>query len=179
MRATSTGGRHRGKNYPETQENKRVHALSVLGFLGSTSALDEATLKEEAHASLLQAHTMPDLLTFFALVPCASVGSTYWGSVSLALLPGLERPLIRAHSSVALPKFVQLVTLTVPPFTPSLPNGKQSSSRHQWLVAPWRPMSRCATLIVLAALPTLHAIINKRPPRPCSATRFKNEILLY
>ena len=63
LRVIFTVGRHRGKNIRRAQKtiastqslverlsDFKIYALSVLGYLGSISAPDEATLKDEAHA---------------------------------------------------------------------------------------------------------------------------------
>ena len=60
---------------------------------------------------------MPYLLTFYVLDLCAALVSTYSGSVSLALLPDLERLPTRTHS-LALQKSVQPENTTVSPFSP-------------------------------------------------------------
>ena len=101
----------------------KVYALSVLGHLGSISALDEATLKEEAHA-LQCTIGGPNNATLTDLLRAGSV--TDVGFASLASLPVSEQPPLLAHSSMALPKVVQLVTTTVPLFVLPLPNGKNS-----------------------------------------------------
>ena len=49
----------------------KICALSVLGYIGSVSAPDEATLKDEAHA--LQAHTTLFLLAYCVLALCAAL----------------------------------------------------------------------------------------------------------
>ena len=91
-----------------------VYASSVLGFVGSISAPDEVNLKEEA----LTAGPHNSIHSDFPLVgSMCALGSTYLGSISSSLPPGLERPSIRAHSPTALRKFMQLVNTTLLPFT--------------------------------------------------------------
>ena len=123
---------------------------------------------------------MQYLLTSYALDLCAALVSTYLGFVSLAcaarfrtaansntLVNGLAKiSAAREHDGVSL--FAH---------TPRM--GRQvfedvDGSQHHG-----GPMNMCVICIMLAELPTLPAIRNKKPPRPCSVTRLKNEILLY
>ena len=167
------------ESFVERLVDFEVCALSVLGYLGSASALNEATLKDEAHA--LQCTTAgPNNAIPTDLLRAGSVrglGLTDVGFASLASLPVSEQPPLLACSSMALPEVVQLVTVTVPLFVLPLPNGKNSFSKHQWRIAPRRSMSTCARWIV-TELPTLPVIRSKRSPLFCSATRSKYVILL-
>ena len=65
------------------------------------------------------------LLTFFVLDLYAALVLTDVGFASLASLPVSEQPPILAHSSMAQPKFVQLVTTTVPLFMLPLPEWEE------------------------------------------------------
>ena len=82
---------------------------------------------------------MPYLLTYDVLDLHVALASTYLGSVSLALLPGLDRLPTRTHSPTALQKSVQLENTTVSPFSPLHPNGKErflkTSMAHSTLEA--------------------------------------------
>ena len=150
------------KSLVERLVDCKIFALSVLGYLGSTSAPDGATLKEEAHA--FQGTTAGPynlyLLTSHVLDLRAALVSTYLGCVSSALLPGLERLPTRTHSPTALQKSVQLDNTTVLRFSPLHLNGKNSFYRHRWLIAPWRPLNIQVIRIMLAELLTLPAIRN-------------------
>ena len=88
----------------------------------------------------------------YPLTSCG-LGSDLCGSVSSASLPVPERPPAPVRSSMVLRKFEQFVITMVPLPVLSLPNGKKGSSKRQWHVAPWRPMSTCAGWIVLVNLP--------------------------
>ena len=103
----------------------KIYALSVLGYPGSISAPDEATLKEETHA--IQSTTADPynafLLTYIELVPCTALALIYLVSTLSALLPGKELPPPRAHSPTAWRKSKQLVDMIVPLFMPPPPSG--------------------------------------------------------
>ena len=116
------------KSLVERLVDFEVFALSVLGYLGSTSAPDGAALKEESHALqyTTAGPTMPYPLTSYVLDLRTALVSTCLGSVSLALLPGLERPPIRAHLPTVLRRSMQLVNTTVLPVSTSSPNGRRS-----------------------------------------------------
>ena len=75
----------------------------------------------------LLVRTMIFLPICYVLDLHAVLALSHLGSISSALPPGIERQPMRAHSSAVLRKFVQLANTTVPPFTPSPPNGKKSS----------------------------------------------------
>ena len=104
--------------------------------------------------------------------------STCLGVGSLALLPGLERPPIRAHSSTALQKFVQLVNTTVPPFTPSPPNGKKKFLKTSMAYTTIEACEYVCIWITLAELQRLQAMSNKRPPWPCYTDRCTSSRIL-
>ena len=79
----------------------------------------------------------------------------------------------------AWPNFVQLVNTTV--------LFSLRALTPEWEERELKPSMALSTMeayenvrqIVLATLPTLPEIGYRMPPRPCSATRFKNVILLY
>ena len=73
----------------------------------------------------LLAFTMLYLLTSHVLDLRAALVSTYFGSVSTALLPGLERLPTRTHSPTALQKSVQLENTTVSPFFALTPEWEE------------------------------------------------------
>ena len=96
-------------------------------------------------------------------------------SASLVLgPPGVERQSIRAHSSIALQKFVQLVHKTFHPFSPSLELDNiflKISMAHSSMVM-------CASLgSCWKKLQTFPAIMDERPPQRPSATRSKHGTL--
>ena len=81
----------------------------------------------------------PYLLTYDVLDLHVALASTCLGSVSLALLPGLNRLPTGTHSPTALQKSVQLENTTVSPLSPLHPNGKErflkTSMAHSTLEA--------------------------------------------
>ena len=113
------------KSLVERLSDFRCLLLSVFGCIGTISAPDVRTLKEESHAlqctiAVLQCHTQ-----FFSV----------------------------SGSSMALPKAEQFVNTTVLLFKLSLPHAREDSSQREWRLAPSRLMSMCARWIVLAKLP--------------------------
>ena len=95
----------------------------MLGYIGSISAPDKATLKEEAHAP--PGPTMLHLLTSLERDPCAASEVTDVDFVSSVLLPVSERQPAPVRSPMALLKFEHLANTLVPLFMLTLPNGKK------------------------------------------------------
>ena len=104
-------------------------ALLELGYLGSISALDQATIEAEAQA--LQCTTagpynvLPPVS--FMLAQHAAFVSTSSGSIISALLLGTGRRPTHSHSSTLWKKLMQLVSTTVLPFMLLLPTGQTNS----------------------------------------------------
>ena len=86
------------------QSRRRAHALQCT-TAGPYNAIPSDFLRDDLRAALV---------------------STYLGSVSSALLRGLERLPIRTHLPSALRSSVQLVNTTVFPFSPLHPSGINS-----------------------------------------------------
>ena len=96
----------------------KIYALSVLGYIGSISAPDEATLKCEALAFsvLPQVHTMPFPATYYLLVPCGDLDPTC-----------LVSTLSASRAEHTHQRFRQLVGMMLIPFLLSAPIGKRNS----------------------------------------------------
>ena len=89
----------------------KVYAISLLEYIGSISALDKASLKDESHASQTTAGPYNAIST---------------NLLRVGLRSGKELPPTRAHSLTA-KKITQLTNMIVPPFMLTSPNGRRNS----------------------------------------------------
>ena len=111
-----------------------------LVYTGSISALDEATLRDEAHA--LQCTTtgpynaIPTNLLRVGSV--CGLGIDILGIHTLSLAAGKRSASNPAHSPTAWRKFKQLVNMIVPPFMFSAPNGRRQEAKGRHSLAPRR-----------------------------------------
>ena len=158
----------------------KKNALSVLGFLRSTSAPDEATLKEEAHA--LQCTTAgsynaipADLLRVGSM---CGLGVDVLGIHSLSLA---ARYRTTANSGTLANGHVKIHTAREydrAPMYALSPEWKEKFFIPRWHLAPCRPLNLRVAWIVQAKLLTLPAIRNKKAATIfCSATKSKNGTL--
>ena len=85
----------------------KIYALTVLGYIGSISAPDEATLKEESHAlHCTTAGPYNAIPTDLRAGSVWGVGSDICGFISSVWPTVSERPPVLVRSSMALRKFV-------------------------------------------------------------------------
>ena len=156
-----------------------IYALSVLGYIGSISAPDEASLKAEAHA--LQCTTAGP----YNAIPTNSlrVGSTcgiaptLWRFTLLASRPVIELRPVQTRSIKAWKRSRQLVGMIWLQLLLSAPTGK----RIFWLL-PWLVALRMRSLLYVAWTAVANLMIlrrtrNKRLPQPCSATNCMSKTL--
>ena len=87
-----------------------------LGYVGSISAADEATLKAEAHALTVyyrRSHTMPFTQTYYVLVPCVALLPDLVGTCSVSLVARCRTaPPARTRSAKAFKRSRQLESMT-------------------------------------------------------------------
>ena len=131
-RAISTDGRHRGRSSSKEQGKNGTFKSLVEHLLcryldiwhSCPHLMEPPSRRQPMRCNALPlVHTMLHVLTSYVLDLRPSLASTYLGSVSSALLPGLERLPTRTNSLTALQKSAQLANATALPCSPSLRNG--------------------------------------------------------
>ena len=144
----------------------KIYALSVLGYLGSISAPDEATLKEEAHA--LQCTTAgpcnaipTDLLRVGST---CGLGPDILGIHTLSLAARHRT----ASNSVALANGMAKINMILPHFCSQLRMKGEILEPTRLLYVAW---------ILVANSTNLRRTKNSRLPQPCSATNYKSRTL--
>ena len=154
----------------------KIYALSVLGHWGSISAPDGATLKEEAPA--LQCTTVGPTIIPTDLLRAGSVCGLGIDQVEIRILNLAARFRTAASSNAlasSLQKSVQPESTTVSPCSLSPPEWEEKFLKTPMAHSTMEAYEYARHLVMLAELPTLPAIRNKKPPRSCSATRSKND----
>ena len=174
------------KNHATCTENQRLHqkpgratmkiyALSELGYIGSISTPDKATLKAEAHA--LQCATagpynaVPTSLHGVGSV--CGLGPDLVGMHTVSFAAATELPRVRIRSAKASRRSRQLESMTVLQSLRSAHRGKGISCSFHGSV--YCGSVQCG---MLANLMNLHRTRNRRLPQPCSATNYIGRILL-
>ena len=115
------------KSLVERLREFKIYALSVLGFIGSISAPDEATLKDEAHA--LQCTTAGNAIptNFLCVGSVCGLGPDLLGIHTLSLAARERTASNSGTLANGLEKFWQLASVIMLPFLLSAPNGRKSS----------------------------------------------------
>ena len=156
-----------------------IYAISVLGYVGSISAPDEETLKDEAHAlqcttagpynaiptSLLRVGSVcclgHDLLVIHTLSLAARKRTAADSSALANGLAKIQAPRENDHASI---------------YAVSS-EWKGNFLNLPWPITPWRHMKLYVAWITVANLMNLLMARNERLPRPCSAPNSKSRTL--
>ena len=158
----------------------KIYALSVLGYIRSTSVPDKATLKAEAHALHCTTAGPYNAIhtSLFGVGSVCGLGPDLVGIHSISLAARYRTAACSKTLSQGLEKIQAARAYDFAPVLALSYTGTRNFLLPPWLVAPRKLSILYVTWTAVANLMILHRTRNRILPQPCSATSYMGKTLL-